>query len=83
MATAGYSGTPLVKKLGIKPDTTLALLDAPRGFRQELVGLPRSVQLLKTVQDRPDLVVWFVLSARALDTRMAAVSRANFRPDQV
>ena len=76
MATAGYSGTPLVKKLGIKPDTTLALLDAPRGFRQELVGLPRSVQLLKTVQDRPDLVVWFVLSARALDTRMAAVSRA-------
>ena len=76
MAAAGYSGTPLVRKLGIKPDTTLALLDAPRGFRRELVGLPGSVQVFKTLENRPDLVVWFVLSARALDAGMAAVSRA-------
>jgi hypothetical protein len=31
-ATAGYSGTPLAKKLGIKPGHDLALLSAPEGF---------------------------------------------------
>jgi hypothetical protein len=76
MANAGYSGTPLVKKLGIKPGSGLALLDAPRGFRRELVGLPARVRLTSTLDERPDLVVWFVMSARALDVRMAAVSRA-------
>jgi hypothetical protein len=29
MATAGYSGTPLIKKLGIKPETRILLLHAP------------------------------------------------------
>jgi hypothetical protein len=40
VALAGDSSTPLVTKLGIKPGSTLALVDAPRGFRRELVGLP-------------------------------------------
>ena len=36
---AGYSGTPLVRKLGIKEDTRLGLFDAPAGFVDLLVGL--------------------------------------------
>jgi hypothetical protein len=32
---AGYSGTPLPKKLGIKPDSRVVLLDAPKGFALE------------------------------------------------
>src|SRR5579863_583636 len=28
-----YSGTPLLKKLGVKPNKSLALIDAPDGFR--------------------------------------------------
>ena len=36
MAASGYSGTPLVKKLGIKPDSTLGLVRAPAGFRKLL-----------------------------------------------
>jgi hypothetical protein len=75
MANAGYSGTPLVKKLGIKPGSSLVLLGAPRGFRRELVGMPRSVRVSPTLDaPAPDLIVWFVLSGRALDMRMAAVS---------
>lgn len=77
MANAGYSGTPLVKKLGIKPGSTLALLDAPRGFRRELLGMPKGVRLSQALAGNPpDLIVWFVMSGRALDVRMAAVSRA-------
>ena len=77
MANAGYSGTPLVKKLGIKPGSTLALLDAPRGFRRELVGIPRGVRVSQALDaNPPDLIVWFVMSGRALDVRMAALSRA-------
>jgi hypothetical protein len=77
MANAGYSGTPLVKKLGIKPGSTLALLEAPRGFRRELLGMPKGVRVSQALGGNPpDLIVWFVMSGRALDVRMASVSRA-------
>ena len=74
MATAGYSGTPLVKKLGIAPDTTVALLGAPRGFRAELVDLPASVRLSTRIAGAPALVIWFVSSRRELEGRMGAVA---------
>ena len=35
----GYSGTPLVKKLGIKPDTRIQFVSAPKNFAA-LVGPP-------------------------------------------
>ena len=77
MANAGYSGTPLVKKLGIKPGSTLTLLDAPRGFRRELIGMPKGVRVSHAPgAKQPDLIIWFVMSGRALDVRMATVSRA-------
>ncbi|MGE5834806.1 MAG: hypothetical protein ACM4AI_10030 [Acidobacteriota bacterium] len=64
---AGYSGTPLVKKLGIKPDARVALVAAPPGFRRELVGVPPRVALSARARGSPDLVVWFVKSLRQLD----------------
>jgi len=76
MALAGYSGTPLVKKLGIKPDSSLALVGAPRGFRKELVGLPARVRVTSRAAGGPDLIVWFVTSARSLDARIAATGRS-------
>src|SRR2546422_7230190 len=33
---AGYSGKPLVQKLGIKPGTTIAILNAPKGYERTL-----------------------------------------------
>ena len=41
--SAGYSGTPLVKKLGIKPGHRLALLNAPDGYLDLLGDLPADV----------------------------------------
>jgi hypothetical protein len=37
---AGYSGTPLAKKFGIRPGFRVALVDAPDGFEDLLDGLP-------------------------------------------
>ena len=74
MATAGYSGTPLVKKLGIKPGMRVALAGAPRGFRSELPGLPQGVRLSPRMDDHPDLIVWFVQSRRAMEGMMPSVA---------
>jgi hypothetical protein len=42
---AGYSGTPLAAKLGIKNDHQVALIKAPAGFDQSLCKLPEGVRL--------------------------------------
>lgn len=42
---AGYSGTPLVKKLGIKEDHRVGLAGAPAGFERTLGSLPAGAML--------------------------------------
>lgn len=75
MPLTGYSGTPLIKKLGIKPATTVALLGAPHGFRRELVDLPASVRLVTRASGSPDLVIWFVTTRKDLERRVATVGQ--------
>lgn len=65
----GYSGTPLPKKLGIKPRTTIALLDAPPGFDTTLGPLPPEVTVRRDARGTRALTLWFVTSARRLRTR--------------
>jgi len=72
-AMAGYSGTPLPKKLGIKENTTVRLLEPPDGFRRTLGELPAGVRVTETAAARPDLVIWFVRSARHLQADLAGV----------
>lgn len=64
--TAGYSGTPLVKKLGIKGDATVALLSAPEKFEDLLEDLPAGVALRHDLKKAPDVIVLFVRSERDL-----------------
>jgi hypothetical protein len=42
---AGYSGTPLPRKLGIKPGSAVALLGAPAAFEEMLAPLPQGVTI--------------------------------------
>jgi hypothetical protein len=42
---AGYSGTPLAKKLGIKAASAVALIDAPDRMEEQLAPLPEGVRL--------------------------------------
>jgi hypothetical protein len=73
MPLEGYSGTPLVRKLGIKPGFTVALVAAPPGFRRELVGLPGDVRLVTRAGGTPDLVLWFVRTRRDLNRRVGRI----------
>jgi hypothetical protein len=73
---AGYSGTPLATKLGIKEGHRVAFLSAPDGFR-ELVGeLPEGVSI-KTRASRPlDVIVFFTKRRAELERRLPALRRA-------
>lgn len=56
---AGYSGTPLPKKLGIKPGTAVALVNAPDAFERTLDPLPDGVLVKEDLRGKSDLVVLF------------------------
>jgi hypothetical protein len=57
---AGYAGTPLPLKLGIKPGTVLALLDAPPGFATTLGELPPGATITAAFAAGTTLAIWFV-----------------------
>ena len=63
---AGYFGTPLVKKLGIKEGSRVALVNAPENFETELGELPDNVKFMKPTTRSLDLILFFVLSERVL-----------------
>jgi hypothetical protein len=71
---AGYSGTPLVKKIGIKPGHRLALVDAPTGFKKELVDLPADVELVSADEKAKaaplDVVLFFMESRATLEKHL-------------
>jgi hypothetical protein len=67
---AGYSGTPLPKKLGIKPGMTVALVAAPADFAQNLGTLPDGAALRRGTGGGAGLVIWFVRTADELDGRI-------------
>jgi hypothetical protein len=58
--SAGYSGTPLPKKLGIKEGTRLMLLDAPANFGETLGDLPDGVAIKRRFGGESDVIVLFV-----------------------
>ncbi len=62
---AGYSGTPLPKKLGIKEGSRIALINAPKDFAREL-ELPDNAQIVTRVTKPLDIALLFVLTERAL-----------------
>lgn len=72
---AGDSGTPLATKLGIKPDSLVALLGAPPDFEQQLDGLPKGVRFTTRAAGTPALVIWFATSRRHLEGRAPDMAR--------
>jgi hypothetical protein len=59
MTQAGYSGTPLLKKLGIKPGARVLLINAPAGYLAQLGPLPAGVTMLVAPEDGLDFVQLF------------------------
>ena len=77
---AGYSGTPLPKKLGIKDGHRLALLGAPDDFEATLGELPEGVELRSSARGRSDVLGYFTKSRSDLRKRLPALARSIY-PD--
>jgi hypothetical protein len=75
----GYSGTPLYKKLGVKPQNRLLLIDAPAGW--DIDDLPTDVTVVRKKQAtsaelaRADLVIGFFKTAKQLISQGPPLAR--------
>ena len=72
--TVGYSGTPLPKKLGIKPATSIALLNAPPNLDTILGELPEGVTTSRRLTGHRDLVLIFITRQVDLASRLSALT---------
>jgi hypothetical protein len=73
VTAAGYSGTPLVRKLGVRPGMRALFVGAPDHFA-ELVGpLPDGVRLLRRTAPDLDIAVLFVTARSELARRLPAL----------
>jgi hypothetical protein len=66
---AGYSGTPLPRKLGIKPESRVVLLNAPEGFALE------GVKPVTRASGLADVILSFHTERRELERRMPVLRR--------
>jgi hypothetical protein len=80
MPPAGYSGTPLAKKLGIKPGSSVLARNAPANYRDLLAPLPADVRFGTRAGASTDLVHVFV-TKRAELARALAGLRKTLRAD--
>ena len=72
---AGYSGQPLTKKLGIKPQMTVALYAAPEDFAGTLGPLPEGARLRAGARGNYGLLVWFTRSRKDLRRGIRRMAR--------
>lgn len=76
MPVAGYSGTPLPRKLGIKPGARLALIGAPEDFAAVLGALPEGVTVRSTAHGPLDVALYFTTRRLDLERRFGALAKA-------
>ena len=72
---AGYSGTPLPKKLGIKSGHRVALVRAPQGFDEELGELPPDVTVQRGLAGKAplDVIVFFAPRRSEFEKQLASL----------
>jgi hypothetical protein len=73
---AGYSGTPLPRKLGIKEGHEVAFVRAPEQFATALGDLPDGVRVKSRAVGPLDVIVFFVTRRAELERRFGALARA-------
>lgn len=73
---SGYSGKPLAAKLGVKPQTTVALIDAPDDAERLLEPLPEDVTLRRGNRGGREMTLWFVTERAAFERRLGGVAQA-------
>jgi len=75
---AGYSGTPLAQKLGLKSGATLLVVHAPEELERWLAPMPDGVRRAgpRPAPESVDVIVWFSASAEELGKRFAGLKAA-------
>jgi hypothetical protein len=73
---SGYSGTPLAKKLGIRPHARLCVRAAPGNYRELLAPLPEGYAFVQRIDTRTELIHLFATRAAALARALTAARRA-------
>lgn len=75
---AGYSGTPLIQKLGIKPSSRVAFIGAPADFAKTLGALPEGVKPLASIGNSKDLdfIIYFTKSRVQLEKTLPTLGNA-------
>ena len=77
---AGYSGTPLVKKLGIREGTKLFLANAPKEYLKLVSPLPEGVKIASRISGDTDIVHIFSTKEDHL-TKTLRASLAKLKQD--
>lgn len=70
---AGYSGTPLVGKLGVRPNEKIAAINPPGNYAKMLTGLPDGVTITNRVPPKAKFVHLFVTRRAELEQRLATL----------
>lgn len=73
---AGYSGTSLVRKLGIRPGSRVTLDGAPPEFEDTLGELPAGVSVSRRLRKSSDVIVAFRVRRHQLGRRLPALREA-------
>ncbi|EMY62647.1 hypothetical protein [Leptospira terpstrae] len=69
--TAGYSGKPLVDKLGIKENMILYFLNLPsKDFMKDWGTLPKNIQILDKPKSGLDMIHFFTLSSKEFQLKL-------------
>jgi hypothetical protein len=79
---AGYSGTPLAKKLGIREGMRLLVENAPRDYRRLVAPLPDDVAIVTRADRETDLVHFFTKERKQLEAALRGW-RGKLRDDAV
>jgi hypothetical protein len=72
---AGYSGTPLVKKLGLREGARFSILNAPDGFERELKPLPPSTHVVGFARDL-DFILFFCKEESVLKKKFERMAKS-------
>ncbi|HEV7621361.1 MAG TPA: hypothetical protein VGO09_06505 [Flavisolibacter sp.] len=60
MDTAGYSGTPLARKLGIKDGYKISIINQPEYYFELFTGLPNKIEIIDDPNVKKDIIHYFV-----------------------
>jgi hypothetical protein len=80
--TVGYSGTPLVKKLGIKPGAQVYVVEGPANYATLVAPLPEGVKMVTRATEATDIAHVFVVKRSEL-AKLLKELRAKLRSDAI